>query len=172
MDTQYLILVDENDNILGYEEKEKCHTGLGLRHRAFVVCIFNSKDQILLQKRKHKRFDNVWDVSAISHPLHLSEYDESYEEASLRSLKTEIGIENVALKKIGGFNYFAKYGNQCENEYCAVLIGFYNGKVLPNMNVVYDCKWVEKQKFINDCKENPAVYAPWSVLASGVLTKK
>jgi len=176
MDIQYLILVDNNDNLLGYEEKEKCHNGKGLHHRAFVVCLFNNKNQILLQKRKHKRFDKLWDVSAISHPLHLSDHDESYEEAALRSLKTEMGIvrtnDYLHLQNLGGFNYFAKYGDQCENEYCAVLAGEYNGDVKPNMDVVYDYKWLNKKVFIKDCKKNPNTYAPWTTLASKVLTKK
>src|SRR5579864_2189064 len=122
MNDQKLLLVDNNDTFLGeYTEKELCHTGNGKHHRAFVVVVFNDANQILLQKRKHKRFDNVWDVAAISHVLHLSDHDETYEEAALRSLKTEMDIPEISLQKIGAFNYFARYGTQCENEYCAIL---------------------------------------------------
>lgn len=172
MDTQRLLLVDNNDNFLGYEEKEVCHTGQGIHHRGFVVCIFNDMDQILLQKRKHKRFDNLWDVTAISHPLHLPDHDETYEEAGLRALKDEMGIQNVSLQKIGGFNYFAKYGEQCENEYCAVLTGRHNGEVHINSEMVYESNWMSVSIFIKDCGDNSSIYAPWTLLTANILAEK
>ena len=81
MEEQQLLLVDEKDEFLGqYAPRSACHTGKGLHHRAFAVCLFNKSGQILLQKRKHKLWDNFWDVTAISHPLHLLDRDESYQE--------------------------------------------------------------------------------------------
>ncbi len=163
-DKQYLLLVDDNDTFSGkYEEKEICHTGNGLHHRAFVVVIFNKNGEVLLQKRKHKRWDNYWDVSAISHTLHLADHDETYEEAAVRSLKIEMGITGVTLQKVGAFNYFAQYGKQCENEYCAILTGTYNGKVLPNTQVLYEHKWVKKDEFINNVLSNRKKYTPWAI---------
>lgn len=163
MEKQYLLLVDENDNFSGkWEEKEICHTGNGLHHRAFVVVIFNNKGEVLLQKRKHKRWDGYWDVSAISHVLHLQDHDETYEEAALRSLKHEMGIPQIPLQKVGGFNYFAKDGKQCENEYCAVLVGEYNGGVALNKKVGYEYSWMDKEKFITDCIDNKKKYTPWT----------
>jgi isopentenyldiphosphate isomerase len=40
---QTLILVDNNDRILGYAPRGICHTGKGKRHRAFVIALYNSK---------------------------------------------------------------------------------------------------------------------------------
>ncbi len=165
MDKQYLLLVDDNDTFSGkYEEKEICHTGNGLHHRAFVVVIFNKKGEVLLQKRKHKRWDGYWDVSAISHTLHLADHDETYEEAALRSLKREMNIIGASLQKVGAFNYFAKEGKQCENEYCAILKGEYNGKVTLNKEAGYDYSWVDKEKFIADCINKKNKYTPWAKL--------
>lgn len=173
MNIQYVLLVDDQDTFLGtYEEKELCHTGKGIHHRAFVVCLFNSKKEILLQRRKHKRWDNVWDVTAISHVLHFEDHDESYEEAALRSLDCEMGIQKVSLKNIGGFNYFAEYkDNMCENEYCAVLIGDYENDITPNYDVIYEYQWVDTKKFIQDCKDNPDTYAPWTIFTAKLLGK-
>ncbi|HID38317.1 MAG TPA: isopentenyl-diphosphate delta-isomerase, partial [Calditrichaeota bacterium] len=39
-DNEKLILVDENDNIIGYENKNTCHQGQGILHRAFSIFIF------------------------------------------------------------------------------------------------------------------------------------
>ncbi len=49
---QTLILVDNEDNILGYAPKSVCHTGKGKRHRAFVILLYNKDKKILLQYRK------------------------------------------------------------------------------------------------------------------------
>ncbi|GEM_PF-407074 len=168
---QMLLLVDEQDSFSGeYAEKEKCHYGDGLHHRAFVVLLENKKGEVLLQKRKHKLWDGYWDVSAISHVLHLSDHDETYEEAGNRSLKREMGIPALSLQKVGGFNYFAKYGKYCENEYCAILVGEYNGTVEENKDVVYEYAWVDQDKFVKDVLDKKEKkYAPWTIRTASEL---
>lgn len=164
MSRQLLIIVDENDVPTGqYEDKGECHFGEGIHHRAFVVLLENSKGEVLLQLRKHVRWDKFWDLTAISHVLHLEDHDETYEEAANRSLGHEMGVSGVRVKKIGGFNYFAKYHSHCENEYCAVLIGKYDGEIAANADVIYEYKWMPKQAFIDDVKKNPDIYTPWAI---------
>jgi len=53
-DDEKLILVDENDNILGYENKAIVHGGDGILHRAFSLFIFNDKKELLIQKRRDR----------------------------------------------------------------------------------------------------------------------
>lgn len=181
---QTLILVDENDNFQGYALREECHQGEGKRHRAFVTLLFDSQNQVTLQKRKHRLFDNLWDLTAISHPLHIEKKstkgtrstksrgrDESYQEASDRALKKEMGIGHVAIKKVGAFNYFAQDGENCENEYCAVLVGRYAGEYKPNENEVYEIKQMALAEFAKDIQKNPSKYTPWAVLAVRELKK-
>lgn len=169
-DKQFLLLVDDWDTFSGkYAEKERCHYGKGLHHRGFVILLQNDKGEVLLQKRKHKLWDGYWDVSAISHVLHLTDHDETYEEAAARSLKREMGIINVSVKKIGGFNYFVQEEKYCENEYCAILIGEYNKAVKPNKDVVYEYKWLSRKDFLTDMKNKPQKYTPWANLAIGEL---
>lgn len=169
---QMMIVVDKNDRFLEqYVLRSKAHTGLGIRHRAFVCFLLNSENRILLQKRKHWLWDNLWDLSAISHTLHLSDHDESYDEGMARALKKEMGIEKVTTKKIGGFNYYAKHEKDdgCENEYCAIMFGKYDGLVKPNRKEVYEYKWVNFGKFIKDVKINPDLYTPWAKLTIETL---
>lgn len=160
-----LLLVDDSDTFSGkYAKRGECHFGNGLHHRAFVVVIQNKKGEILLQKRKHKLWDGYWDVSSISHVLHLEDYDETYEEAGNRSLSVEMGIPKTQLQKVGGFNYFAKFGKNCENEYCAILLGDYDGKVKPNSDVVYEYAWVSREEFIKDVlSQKEKKYTPWAI---------
>lgn len=167
---QILLLVDDKDIFNGkYAEKEQCHFGNGLHHRAFVVLLQNKKGEVLLQKRKHALWNGYWDLTAISHVLHLSDHDESYEEAALRSLKREMGIAKVDLKKVGAFNYFVQEKKYCENEYCAILIGNYDGKVIINTDVVYEYVWMDRDAFIADVIQNPKKYTPWTKLTVAKL---
>jgi isopentenyl-diphosphate delta-isomerase len=166
MTEQELLLVDKNDNFLGkYAPKSRCHIGTGLHHRAFTFLILNSKGEILLQDRKHQIWDHYWDITA-SHPIHKEDgADETYEQAASRCLKREWGVD-FPIKKLFGFNYFAKYQNNlCENEYCAVLLGKYDGEVYPNLEVAYGYKWVPLDELLKDFKIHPENYTPWLIKA-------
>ena len=165
-----LLLVDENDTFSGeYARRIDCHTGKGIRHRAFAVLIENSKGQVLMQKRKHVLWDGFWDMTAISHNLHFDDHDETYAEAGNRALRVEMGIARVDLKNVGGFPYFVKFGKMCENEYCAVLLGKYDGKLVPSKDAVYDYKWIDKKAFITHCLKEDPTYTPWAILAGRLL---
>lgn len=170
---QIVILVDENDNFLGYAPRHEAHQGKGLRHRAFVCFLLNKSGEVLLQKRKHWLWDNLWDVSAISHPLHLNGRDETYEEAASRALRHEMGIEGVAVEEVGAFTYFIPHDkdNECENEYCVILFGKYSGPVLPNKEDMYEYKWLNFDKFMSGVKTDPNKYTPWAKLMIETLEK-
>lgn len=173
--TQSVIIVDNDDKFLGkYAPRHKAHTGEGLHHRAFVCFLLNKKGQILLQKRKHWLWDGLWDLTAISHVLHLDGRDETYEKATARALKKEMGIKRVKVEKIGGFNYFAKHEKDdgCENEYCAIMFGRHGGEVSPNPEDVYEYKWMGFKKFVEDTKKHPKLYTPWAVLMVETLEKE
>ena len=113
MDTT-VILVDESNNFLGYEKKEIAHSGDGKHHRAIAIFLFNSKGEMLLQRRKHKRWDNVWDVAGATDVLHVDGRDESYEETGRRCMQKEWNM-TVSLRTLFGFNYFERYCTMCDN---------------------------------------------------------
>lgn len=166
---QVILACDDNGKFLEYIPKEAGHRGEGRRHLAITVLLYNSKGQVLLQRRKHKVFDNIWDFTASTHPLHQDGVDESIEEAALRALKDEYGIESISLKEIGSFNYFAKHAEYCENEHDILLIGEYDGEVNLNPEVGYKYKWMDKQEFLTDTEENPENYSAWANAGLKVL---
>lgn len=168
---QLLILVDQKDHFQGYASREECHSGKGRRHRAFVTLLFNGQNWVTLQKRKHRLFDNLWDLTVCSHNLHLKKGDESYQEASDRTLRKEMGILHAQIKKVGRFKYFAQDGENCENEYCAVLVGRYDGEYEPNKDEVYEIKQIGFEEFVKNVAATPGKYTPWAVLAVGELKK-
>ena len=174
MDEQIILVVDEQGNFKGeYIPKSVGHTGEGKRHLAISVLIYNSKGQVLLQRRKHQVFDDIWDVTGATHPLHKDGKDETLEEATRRCLKDEWGIREMGeIRVIGEFNYFARYGEYCENEHCAILVGEYNGPLNLNSEVGYSYKWVSEEEFLKDIVKNPKEYSPWAVEAVKIIRTK
>lgn len=73
---------------------------------AIAVFLHNQKGEVLLQKRKHKIFDNIWDLTGATDLYHLENgLNETFEEAARRCLKREYDIERdgvMGLKKKGG----------------------------------------------------------------------
>lgn len=159
-----MLAVDDEGKFLEYIPKEQGHTGKGRRHLAIAVLLENSKGEVLLQKRKHRIFDNIWDLTGATHPLHKSDgTDESLEEATLRCLKEEWGIdEKISLKNLGFFNYFARYKNLCENEHCFMMAGEYDGEINLNSEMGYEYKWTNQKEFLKDIESNPQKYTPWA----------
>lgn len=173
MEEQIISVVDETGKFLRYISKNDAHKGSGIRHLAITVFIFNYKGEVLLQKRKHKIFDNIWDNTASTHQLHLENgIDETDEEATLRALNIEYGIKNVKLKIVGAFNYYAKYGDLCENEFCKLLVGIYDREIKLNPEVGYSYKWISKKDFLQELKKHPEEFTPWCIEAVKVLKQK
>jgi len=168
---QTLILVDNNDRILGYAPRSVCHTGKGRRHRAFVVVLYNSRGEILLQKRKHALFSNMWDLTGASHPVRLRTRNESYAEAAARCVRDEFGIRGVSFRKLGAFNYFAQQGKKCENEHCALIVGKYDGKVKVNPKVAYGFKWAGLRATLHEIRKKPKSFVMWGRIGAGLLRK-
>lgn len=172
MNDQVILAVDENGKFSGeYIPKMVGHTGKGKRHLAITVLLYNKRGEVLLQKRKHKIFDNIWDLTGATHPLHKEDgTDESLEEATRRCLRVEYGISEVGeVRVVGEFNYFAKYGKYCENEHCAILVGEYDGPIKMDPNVGYEYKWVEREEFLKDIEKNPKNYTAWAQKAAKFL---
>ena len=80
-----VILVDEHDNVTGSMDKLEAHQK-GVLHRAFSILIFNSKGELLLQKRSVKKYHSggLWTNACCSHPSP----DESMADATRKSCST------------------------------------------------------------------------------------
>lgn len=168
---QIILACDDQGNFLEYIPKEAGHTGEGKRHLAITVLLYNSKGEVLLQRRKHKVFDNIWDFTASTHPLHKDNgEDETLEEASRRALLDEYEIREIGeIRVVGEFNYFAETGELCENEHDHLLIGEYNGEIKLNSKHGYEYKWVDKQQVLKDMEDNPQKYSAWSLESLKIL---
>ena len=166
---QTLILVDRNDNFLGYASREECHRGGGILHRAIAVILFNERGELLLQKRKSFLWDGYWDITGATHPLHLPDHDETYEESTLRCIKEEWNV-NVPVKKLFSFYYFERFGENCEHELCALLLGECQSSIQYNPEYAYDMRCCTLEQCLSDIKQNPSQFTPWAKIALAKLS--
>jgi isopentenyl-diphosphate delta-isomerase len=157
-----VVLVDENDREIGIEDKIKAHKE-GKLHRAFSIFIFNSKGEMLLQKRAKNKYHSggLWTNACCSHPRP----NESLENAVHRRLKEEMGFD-CQLNKAFHFIYKVNFENGLkEYEFDHVFIGVYDGKVNPNLDEVEDFKWVDIDTLIKDVQCNGDKYTYWFKVA-------
>jgi isopentenyl-diphosphate delta-isomerase len=160
---ELLILVDEEDNEIGYEEKVACHLGEGKLHRAFSIFVFNDRNELLLQMRSNEKmlWGGFWTNTCCSHPRK----GESLEEAVHRRIMEEMGFD-CELKEIFKLPYHANFKNiGSEKEIDHVFIGRYNGPIEPNPEEVADWKWISIEDLKKDIEENPDNYTPWFKIA-------
>ncbi len=154
-----LLLVDENDKVVGSREKKKCHKGKGILHRAFSIYVFNLKGELLIQRRSKQKplWPLYWSNTCCSHPRK----GETYVESGERRLQEEMGF-TCALWSIDQFQYEAKYKDiGSENELLTILVGVYDGEVNSNTEEVNRWKWINLEKLKRDIERNPNLYAPW-----------
>lgn len=163
-----IITVDENDNITGEEEKEKCHDANGILHRAFLVIIFNEKGEVLLAQRSNKKrlWPLYWDGTVASH----IRKGETYEQAAVKRLYEELGISADNLNYITKFRYNTNYKNiGTENEICAIfLLKDINDTTLK---INYDEISQIKSVNLNDIKKFEDELTPWFLIALEELKK-
>ncbi len=153
-----VILVDEQDKEIGTELKLKAHQD-GKLHRAFSIFIFNSKGEMLLQKRSPGKYHSggLWSNACCSHP----EPGEMTESAAHRRLKEEMGFD-CDLKEFFNFTYRAKLnGGLTENELDHVFVGNFDGEPKADPNEAEEVKWVNSEFLIRDIKRNPDKYTYW-----------
>lgn len=113
-------LVDIDDKVIGQATRRECNTNPALIHRAVFVLIYDKHNRLLWQKRSLAKDINpgMWVTSASGHV----DAGESYQEAAVRELKEELGI-NVPLTYLGKFLF--RYAN--ESEFSAIYRGIFDG---------------------------------------------
>lgn len=154
-----VVIVDENDNKIGLEEKIEAHRK-GLLHRAFSGFVFNKDGQLLIQQRDLGKYHNpgIWANTICSHPFD----EESYLDGVTRRVEEELGFECTDFKEVGEFIYKVEFDNGLtEHEYDHVFIGHYDGQVKPNPEEVMDYKWIALDDLEKNIENNPNKYSYW-----------
>lgn len=164
MDNQQVILVDENDQELGYMGKLKAHQ-YGKLHRAFSIFLLHQDKHgiifCLLQQRQQNKYHSpgLWANACCSHPRP----HEDLKHATARRLQEELGI-SLPLHPIGAFTYRAVLDQGLiEHEYDHVWIGVMKEKmkIQANPDEVMNTKWVQLDELKDKAKQNPTNFCAW-----------
>lgn len=155
---EFVVLVNPADEVLGLMEKQQAHIN-GLLHRAFSVFLFNSKGEMLLQKRASEKYHspNQWTNAVCSHPRN----GESYLEGAKRRVKEELGIYTELSEK---FNFIYKAdvgGGLWEHELDHVFIGNYEADFDLNKSEVEEVRYISLEDLNKEIAENPENFTEW-----------
>ena len=162
--TEYVILIDPDDNEIGTAEKMSVHTGEGRLHRAFSIFVFNRAGALMLQQRSVRKhhFGGLWSNTCCSHPRP----GESVDSAGHRKLVQEMGFD-TQLREVHGFVYKAKDPGSglTEHEFDHVLYGSFEETPQPNPAEVDAWRWIHPDDLHREIQNAPEVFTPWFKLA-------
>jgi len=139
----------------------------GVLHRAFSVFIFNSRGEMMLQKRASEKYHSggLWTNAVCSHP----KAGEDVRLASKRRMMEEMGFE-CDISNAFTFIYKSYVGDGLtEHEFDHVFIGYSDTEPNPNTEEVEDWKYVDMNWLLTDVKEHPENYTVWFVIALAEL---
>ena len=153
-----IILVDENDNQIGSGEKLQVHKD-GKLHRAFSVYVFNSKGELMMQKRHPQKYHSggLWANTCCSHPR----LGESLDHAVHRRLKEEMGFDCELTEKAQLIYKVELDNGITEHEYLHVYVGHYDKDPVINEDGATDFKWISVDDLRKELSENGDAYAYW-----------
>lgn len=173
-----VILVDNQDNIIGEMDKVEAHKGNGKLHRAISVYLFKKNEngtQLLIQQRSEQKIvgQGLWANTVCGNVRPI----ENYQQCAIRRLREEVGITKVDINPLIKFQYQVKCNEKfSENEIDQIFVGFYNGKVDPNLAEVQDYKWINWHELLDSLEQaktidfgglkirNGLELAPWFVI--------
>ena len=153
-----VILVDSEDQQIGFMEKVEVHQK-GLLHRAFSVFVFNSKNELLLQKRALGKYhsENLWTNTCCSHPSP----GESILDAASRRLQEEM---NYSCELWNTFSFIYRVNldhGMIEHELDHVVIGKCDKNPELNPYEASDYKWMSLPAIQKEMGDHPNSYTSW-----------
>jgi len=158
-ESEELILVDRDDNEVGFLSKADAHDGAGVLHRAFSLFLFNEEGDLLLQQRApgKRLWGGYWSNSCCSHPRR----GESMQDATSRRLFDELNFE-TDLEHVYYFCYEARFGDAgSENELCHVYLGNATGAIRPNDSEIEAIRFVSPAELDAELESHPERFTPW-----------
>jgi isopentenyl-diphosphate delta-isomerase len=159
-------IVNEQGERIGSVEKIEAHVN-GVLHEAFSIFVFNSNEELLLQRRNIEKYHSggLWTNTCCSHPR----VGEDINKATHRRLFEEMGFD-CELKEMFSFLYKAEKlaNNLIEHEFDHVFVGYVeNVNILPDENEVCEYAWIKISELKKDIVMNPQKYTEWFKIIMG-----
>ncbi|MBS8228301.1 isopentenyl-diphosphate Delta-isomerase [Vannielia litorea] len=132
----------------------------GLRHKAVSVFVFDGP-RLLIQQRAAGKYHTpgLWANSCCTHP-HWGEADA---DCAARRLGEELGLDGVALARVGEVEYRAEVGGgMVEHEVVAMFRGEATGaEAQPDPAEVQAVRWLTLDELAGEIAEAPERFTPW-----------
>lgn len=157
---QHVVLVDDDNNVLGIEEKLIAHNASTKLHRGFSVFLFNTKKELLIQQRAYtkKTWGGFWSNSFCGHP----QIHETNEQAVYRHAKFELGLAALQqLHFVGHYRYKFNHNNIVEHEICPIYMATSDDHIVINEQEVASVKFITWPQFILHLEKNADKFTPW-----------
>ena len=138
--------VDENDNIIRLRPKEDFYTGKFM-HRSVHLLLFNSKNEILVQKRA---LTKKWYHGLYTYSVSGTVRDESYEDGMKREMQEELGI-SIPVRY--AFKYL--FCDDVDKAFRAVFIGKTDKEISPDYGEMSEIKWISADKLKGGHRKAP-----------------
>lgn len=149
MKASKIIIVDENDRVIG--SKERSRITQADTYRATGLWVTDSKGRILLAQRglNKSHHPGKWGP-AVSGTV---EEDETYEENVLKEAKEELGLDNINVieeqkkRRKGKYNYFAQW--------FSVVLDIDISEIKIQKEEVEQVKWFTKEELNKQVNKHP-----------------
>jgi isopentenyl-diphosphate delta-isomerase len=153
-----LLLVTEQDEVIGTAEKMQAHID-GVLHRAFSVLIFNDRGDYLLQQRAMEKYHSggLWSNACCGHPTRPTETAQQAEQR----LYEEMGFR-TELDPSFRFIYHASLPNGLtEHEFDHVFTGLYDGEIPFNPAEVMAVRWISREALLREMADASDTFTVW-----------
>lgn len=164
VDTELVVLVDDDGQAIGTAPKSSVHDTDTALHLAFSCHVLNDDGQLLVTRRAlHKKtWPGVWTNSFCGHPQPA----EPLIDAVRRRAEFEVGLTlhdiELALPR---FRYRAVDASGIvEHEICPVYIARTSTEPVLNPLEVVDAQWVDPHDLAASLVTTPWAFSPWLVL--------
>lgn len=160
---EHVILLNEQNQVIGTADKYTVHTSHTPLHLAFSSWIFNARGQVLVTRRSltKKAWPGVWTNSVCGHP----QMNESFEQAIVRRCRFEVGAELTDITPVyPEFRYCETDASGImENEICPVYGARLTNTITLNPDEVMDCHWISLDALFQALEATPWAFSPWMV---------
>lgn len=153
-----VILVDEADRPVGTAPKMRAHRE-GALHRALSVFVFNSRGELLLQRRAAGKYHSagLWTNTCCSHPRP----GEETADAARRRLEEEMGL-STSLTPLFTFTYRSRFEDGLwEHEVDHVFLGRSDQDPAPDPAEVGEWRWVRPESLVREMERDPGHFTVW-----------
>jgi len=152
---ELLCIVGEDDILIGPGERERVHCS-DMWHRGVHILLSRPDGRMLLQMRGKDRdkYPSHYDLSVSEHV----NFEESYEEAAVRGLKEELGIE-APLVEIAHFRM--NYG-PADNMVARLYTAVYGGEIEAASSETASLHYLTEAEISRMLEADPDAFAPWT----------